>query len=104
MERHCLRHVSAVLCVSGVTRRALVSEGVEEGKVIVIPNAAAETYFCGREEPNAIPDIEKGEWCGYVGGLQAWQGVEFLIDAFALTRTGNLLIVHSGHTGPAWSS
>ena len=101
MERHCLRQVAAVLCVSGVTRRALVAASVEEGKVIVIPNAAAETYFCGREEPNAIPAIEEGDWCGYVGGLQAWQGVEFLIDAFALTQTGNLLIVHSGHTGPA---
>lgn len=97
MERACLRDVAAVLCVSAVTKRALVSIGVPGDRVVVIPNAASETYFRGKEEPCAIPEILDGEWCGYVGGLQAWQGVEFLIDAFAMTRVGKLVIVHSGH-------
>lgn len=93
MERHCLRMAGTVLCVSEVTRRAL---GCEE-KSVVVRNAASATYFepgvCGLEV------LASGEWCGYVGGLQAWQGVEFLVDAFAMTGRGRLLIVHSGNRG-----
>ena len=94
MERACLREAKAVLCVSAVTRRALESEGVDGGKIVVIPNAADELFFQAAARPK-----EAGEWCGYVGGLQAWQGVEFLIDAFAMTSSGRLLIVHSGNRG-----
>lgn len=97
MERACLRGAARVLCVSEVTRRALLSEGVPEGKLAVIPNAASETYFAGGACP--IPELADGDWCGYVGGLQAWQGVEFLVDAFALTGAGRLVIVHSGSRG-----
>lgn len=101
MERMCLREVRAVLCVSGVTRRALMALGVDGGKITVIPNAASETYFRGGEQPCVIPEILEGDWCGYVGGLHAWQGVEFFVDAFAMTATGKMLIVHSGHTAQA---
>lgn len=97
MERACLRGAARVLCVSEVTRRALMSEGVAEAKLAVIPNAASETYFAAG--PCPIPELLEGEWCGYVGGLQAWQGVEFLVDAFALTEAGRLVIVHSGNRG-----
>jgi glycosyltransferase involved in cell wall biosynthesis len=95
MERHCLRAAAAVLCVSQVTRRALAFEGVHTAKIHVIPNAASEVYFT--RPPCPLPALDHGEWCGYIGGLQAWQGVEFLLDAFALTGRGRLLIVHSGN-------
>lgn len=88
MERHCLRTADTVLCVSEVTRRAL---GWEE-KSVVVRNAASAVYF-------APGECGVGEFCGYVGGLQAWQGVEFLVDAFAMTSAGRLLIVHSGNRG-----
>jgi glycosyltransferase involved in cell wall biosynthesis len=93
MERHCLRAADTVLCVSEVTRRAL---GCEE-KSVVIRNSASATYFA----PGActLEVLGSGEWCGYVGGLQAWQGVLFLLDAFAMTARGRLLIVHSGNRG-----
>jgi len=97
MGRACLRRAASILCVSDVTRRALVSEGVESERIVVIPNAASEVYFGGSALPCVLPELESSAWCGYVGGLQAWQGVEFLIDSFALTASGNLLIVHSGN-------
>ncbi len=97
MERRCLREASSVLCVSGVTQRALVMEGVAAGSVTVVPNAASPIYFDGG--PCSLPALAEGEWCAYVGGLQPWQGVEFLIDAFAWTSRGRLLIVHSGNRG-----
>ncbi|MBI2689085.1 MAG: glycosyltransferase [Acidobacteria bacterium] len=97
MERACLRSATEVLCVSRVTRRALIEEGVGAERVCVIPNAASETFFRGGGWPCPVAALADGEWCGYIGGLQAWQGVEFLIDAFALTQAGRLLIVHSGN-------
>jgi glycosyltransferase involved in cell wall biosynthesis len=95
MERRCLREASAVLCVSGVTQRALVMEGVAAGRVTVVPNAASPIYFGGGA--CSLPALAEGEWCAYVGGLQPWQGVEFLLDSFAWTSRGRLLIVHSGN-------
>jgi glycosyltransferase involved in cell wall biosynthesis len=95
MERYCLRAAAAVLCVSHVTRRALAFEGVDPAKIRVIPNAASSVYFSGASCPLDL--LQHGEWCGYIGGLQAWQGVEFLLDAFALTGLGRLLILHSGN-------
>lgn len=99
MERLCLREAAAVLCVSAVTRRALMAEGVRGERIAVIRNAASETYFAGARNGCAIPELAEGEWCGYVGGLQAWQGVEGFVEAFARTSRGRLLIVHSGNRG-----
>lgn len=99
MERLCLREATALLTVSGVTRRALAAEGVDAARIEVIPNAASSVYFQTAAGPSAVPLIDSGSWCGYIGGLQPWQGVEFLIDAFAMTEAGRLLIVHSGNRG-----
>lgn len=97
MERACLRDAAKVLCVSEVTRRALATEGVPLPKSIRVPNAASEVYFS--PPPCPLPELTTEEWCGYVGALQPWQGVEFLLEAFSLTRRGKLLIVHSGNRG-----
>lgn len=98
MERLCLRRAARVLCVSSVTRRALVAEGVEAGRVDVIPNVAHDEFFAGASLPCPIGELEEGDWCGYIGGLQPWQGVETLIDAFALAAPdvprARLLILH----------
>jgi glycosyltransferase involved in cell wall biosynthesis len=79
--------------VSGVTRRALVQEGVASEKSVVIPNSAL--LSATASEPVSPPVI------GYIGGLQPWQGVEALIDAFAMIAPGyahvQLMIVHSGN-------
>lgn len=99
MERYCLRGARRLLCVSAVTRRALAAEGVDQRRIDVIPNSANQTYFDGPALPNPIPALDAGDWCGYIGGLQPWQGVEHLIDALALTAAGRLLIVHSGNRG-----
>jgi len=91
MERFCLRHASSVLCVSAVTRSALIDEGVDASKIDVIPNAAGEAFYSARGGADPL-------LCGYVGGLHPWQGVEFFIDAFAAAAVegARLLIVHGG--------
>jgi glycosyltransferase involved in cell wall biosynthesis len=77
LERYCLRHADEILCVSGVTARALGRSGVT-----VIPNAAAPWFFAEAAGPCALPELEEGRWFGYVGGMQGWQGVEVAMEAF----------------------
>ncbi len=98
MERFCLRHATRALCVSSVTRLALAAEGVPIERIDAIPNVAHEPFFQGVSQPCPIPALDQGDWCGYIGGLQPWQGVDALIDAFALATpdlpNARLLILH----------
>lgn len=101
MERFCLRHAAGVLTVSDVTRRALINEGVDGAKITTISNAASGEFFAADPANNPIPLLNDGPWCGYIGSLHAWQGVAFLIDAFALARVDDarLAIIHNGAHG-----
>lgn len=84
IERRCLHDSHRILCVSSVTRRALVNLGVAPHKIEVIPNAAGEAFPAASSHPCPIPELLNGRWFGYLGGLQPWQGVNLLLDAFAL--------------------
>lgn len=104
LERRCLREAARILCVSPVTREALVGLGVGRDRMMVIPNAAHDVFF----HPAAacpIAALESGEWFGYIGSLQPWQGVETAIDAFALLAeerpSSRMLILHSGNSRAA---
>jgi glycosyltransferase involved in cell wall biosynthesis len=104
MERRCLREAARVLCVSPVTRDALVRLGVERSRIVVIPNVAREVFFSPPAQPSPIPALDEGAWFGYIGNLQPWQGVEALIDAYALTAAdcpdSRLLILHGDGVRP----
>lgn len=95
LERYCLRHAGRILCVSSVTGRALATDfGVDPAKIDILSNSAANLYF---DAPNPQPRRRE---IAYVGGLQPWQGIETVIDAFALVRSDTTLrIIHSGNRG-----
>jgi len=93
MERRCLRGCSRILCVSSVTRRALIGRDCDPSRIEVIPNAVDTAFASAASRPCAIPALEQGDWAGYIGGLQPWQGVDFLLEAFALTSRGRLLLL-----------
>ena len=98
IERHCLREATNILCVSSVTRRALIDLEVDPAKITVIPNAADDIFRQPAAGPCAIPALDSGRWMGYIGGLQGWQGIDTLIDAYAMVAGAlpdvNLLILH----------
>lgn len=102
MERFCLRTSTGVLTVSEVTRSALVNEGIDGRKITTIPNAAGAEFFDANPAHNPIPLLNDALWCGYIGSLHTWQGVEFLIDAFAQARVDDarLAIIHNGAHSP----
>lgn len=96
LERYCLRHAGRILCVSTVTRRALAADfGVDPARISVLPNSAADLYF-------AAPQAQAPRDFAYVGGLQPWQGVETVVDAFATNASASdarLRVIHSGNRG-----
>lgn len=77
LERFCFKHSDEVLCVSSVTARAL-----GRPRTTVIPNAAAPYFFAEPARACPVPELEQGRWFGYVGGMQPWQGVDVVFDAF----------------------
>lgn len=85
-ERFCLLSSDRVLTVSSLTREALIHLGAKADQVSVVPNSAADVFFDGAEEPLPVPEMAAGEWFGYVGSLQSWQGLETAMEALALVR------------------
>jgi glycosyltransferase involved in cell wall biosynthesis len=104
MERRCLRDCHRVLCVSTVTARALEGAGCPPVKTTVVPNVAHDVFFDASNQPCPIPELDRGRWFGYIGGLQPWQGIDALIKAFALVAPdlpGCGLLILCGDTRPA---
>lgn len=71
---HCSHRVRAVS--SGI-KSYLVSLGIREDKVVVIGNGTDTDHFRPHDTPPRY-DI------GFTGNLARWQGLEWLLDAFAL--------------------
>ncbi|MEW6261854.1 MAG: glycosyltransferase family 4 protein [Thermodesulfobacteriota bacterium] len=100
LEWFCLRSARAVIAVSEVTREALTDLGLEGQRIFVAPNAATEAFFQAGRVEIPLEVLSQGRWFGYFGGLHPWQGVETLIEAWALTASEwpevRLLIIHAG--------
>jgi glycosyltransferase involved in cell wall biosynthesis len=100
LERYCLLHSDLILTVSSVTREALAGLGADPDRITVIPNSASDYFLNASARACPLPQLESGEWIGYVGSLHPWQGLETLIDALALAAPARpdarLLVVHNG--------
>lgn len=101
-EQVCLEQADRVLTVSQVNARHLVSRGVPEDRIRVIPNGV--DLECFRDRPESVgdgpPRADAPHNRGlpvpaepqtplrllYCGGLAAWQGVQFALEALALYR------------------
>lgn len=77
LEELCLTRSTHIIAPSGVIQTMLMSRGVSQDKIDIIPNAA-----------DANPPFEKqdnlpGSYILYFGALQNWQGIDTLLKAFA---------------------
>lgn len=82
IEQYCLQNSAAILAVSQVARGALGERGVPQDRIEVIPNCASDLFFeagQARSKQSAPSNV-----IGYFGSVHPWQGIEHLIDAFAL--------------------
>src|SRR5207249_11484303 len=80
-ERWALLQADAVLTVSAPLRDFVLSQGVEPGRVHVVPNGVDATLF----QPSPPDPAGRARWglgngpvLGFVGGLRPWHGVEAL--------------------------
>ena len=79
MERVVFRDTGRVLAVSDALKLWLEKEGVEPGRIEVVPNAVAPDRFGQR------PTRRDGDFVlGFCGSLKAWHGIEVLLEACAI--------------------
>lgn len=81
LEHRCLRDADRIIVPSRVLEQRVVRSGADPGKVHVIRNGAR-VLSVEPPRPDGAPD----RYLVYVGALQAWQGIETLLRAFARLR------------------
>jgi glycosyltransferase involved in cell wall biosynthesis len=99
LERRCLAGADRVVVPSDVLAERVVASGADPGAVVVIRN--------GARVPDAVPPRPAGapdRYLVYVGALQAWQGIDTLLRAFArLADLEDLRLVVCASTPPRTS-
>ncbi len=88
-EQVCLDAADLVLTVSQVNAEHLLSRGVSEDRICVIPNGVdlnVFSYRCPASPPQDSGKNELGMRMLYSGTMSAWQGVSVAIEALALFR------------------
>jgi glycosyltransferase involved in cell wall biosynthesis len=96
LEQYCLEQCDVIICPSAVIKSAIVARGIEAEKIKVVSNGAELVETADFEPPITQPYII------YFGALQAWQGVDVLLRAFALLadyEALRLVVCASNHVG-----
>ena len=95
MEKFCLEKSDVIITPSNSIRKKVLTYGIAESKVTVIPNGAEIPAKTERPEDAPVRYII------YFGAVQAWQGVDVLLKAFARLRDISdlyLVICSSNHS------
>lgn len=98
LEETAFSLASLIVTVSRELRDELVAAGVEESKIVVVPNGADVDMF-GPEGPAYRPGLEGKVVIGFVGSLKAWHGIDILVEAFRILAGDprfHLLVVGDG--------
>jgi glycosyltransferase involved in cell wall biosynthesis len=106
-ERKICGDATWVIVVSTPLKEFLISAGVPEGKIIVMPNGVDTAVFhpaVDGQEVRKRLGIERKIVIGFTGILRPWHGLDFLLQAFqqvCQTRSDlHLLIVGDGPIRP----
>lgn len=78
IEKICMEKCDHIVTVSRTLRTYLLTNGIGEEKITVLPNGA-DCHPAG-EKPHDAPE----RYLIYFGALQSWQGVDILLKAFRL--------------------
>jgi len=98
-ERRTLCRADAVLTVSTQLRDHVISVGVDERRVHVVPNGVdAQLFRPGYRDPKLGSrfGLNGGPVVGFVGGLRPWHGLEFLpplLERLAARRPDVCLLI-----------
>ena len=95
LEHTAFDNAGAVVAVSTALRDELVADGLDAGKVHVVPNG----FDPARFPFQALPADKESLTFGFVGGLRPWHGIADLAAAFsriAHACSAGLLVIGSG--------
>lgn len=103
----CARSAHRIVVVSNMLKRFVIQHwggGLDDHKIVVIPNAADTDKLRAPGDPARIRQalgLQEAFIVGFLGTFQAWYGIEHLIEAFpaVLRRVphARLLLVGDGH-------
>ncbi|MEJ7583600.1 MAG: glycosyltransferase family 4 protein [Acidimicrobiales bacterium] len=107
-ERACMLGVDVVVTLGDAMKANIIEQGIDESKVVVIPNAVDIERFSPGPRPEALAaSLGLGRddlVVGYVTSMTAYEGIPHLIEALAsLRRTGHrvrALLVGDGTARP----
>lgn len=103
VERSVLRGADTVLAVSTELRRWSLAQGVDPGRIAVVPNAVDDTPpgLSSRAEARRRLGLDPAPAVGFLGTLKPWHDVAGLLRACALlTRAGRELEIVLVGDGP----
>ncbi|GAA4868611.1 hypothetical protein GCM10025788_02250 [Serinicoccus chungangensis] len=90
METDAARQATRVLAITGALRDELVRRGVDEDKIVLVPNGVDTTRFVPRSRNEALAaelGLAGRTVIGYVGSILNYEGIDLLIDAAATLRS-----------------
>ncbi|WP_343317672.1 glycosyltransferase family 4 protein [Arthrobacter sp. TMP15] len=108
-ETSVMRKANSVATLGRVMKAGIVAQGVPDCKIIMVPNAVGGD-FLQKPETHTVARTKLGldtgcDYIGTVSSLVDYEGMDDLIEAFALLAPGfpnlRLLIVGSGPVAPA---
>ncbi len=93
-ETKTLASADAVICISEALKQDVISRGVKEERITVVPNGASnetmsdsnpseEDAILLKQHCETLQTIEGISTVGYIGSIQALEGLELMVDALA---------------------
>ncbi|MFB7798567.1 glycosyltransferase [Isoptericola sp. NPDC056134] len=103
LETDAARSADVVLAITGALRTELIDRGVDEGKIVVVPNGVDSSRFVPVARDLELAGelgVQGKSIIGYVGSVLDYEGIGLLIEAaagLASTRTDfRVLVVGDG--------
>lgn len=104
METYVVENVDSITTICDGLKQDLISRGIAEDKITLIPNAVDITKFSGPQAPNAELqerlNIKGMTVLGFIGSFYDYEGLDVLLDAMKpiMARVSNacLLLVGGG--------
>lgn len=103
-ETEAMNAASAVIALSEVSKAQLVFRGIPSEKVVVIPNAVEQEYTDRHYDKSAIRaelGLPERKLVGTVSSIVDYEGLDTLLEAAALKKDFDVVIVGDGAHLPA---
>ena len=92
-ETEILSSADAVVCIGHSLKEDAISRGIDKNNITVVPNGASEeTMHNPVQDEQVTADKEKlhsidgKTTVGYIGSIQALEGLEYLVDALSILK------------------